>query len=247
MIIAKKNDQGTYAALTQGATFYLEVDIEYTIIDSTIVDPELVSTPRDVEVPDFTLVNGEIVRTVRVVQAIDQRPRDGNVKMVERQVPAKDVINYPWDSLVARSPEELLELGLYHVVEIAVPSGKISTGWVIDEVDGVPTQVHILQDIPPPEPVPVPDLTFRQLLWGLLSEGKITEEEALAAATVRTVPAAIQKAFDLLPPEQIPLAKITWATMSRAIRDDALTSLIAMNNEMNPEDTDEFFWKYSQI
>ena len=46
--------------------------------------------------------------------------------------------------------EELHAIGLYKVVDQAVPDGKMADSWSLQDVAGVPTNVPVLKDIPPP-------------------------------------------------------------------------------------------------
>lgn len=81
---------------------------------------------------------------------------------------------------------------------------------------------------PPAAPAPlVPgSITRRQLLLGLVGAGLITEAEALAAATAGAVPAAIDAIFAQLPPAEALAARVTWATMTVAERDNPLVLAI---------------------
>jgi len=247
MIIAHKDADGVYAVLDPRVPFMRQVAIEHIVIDSTIEGPELVDQEREEKVWDATLVDGQPVRTERTLIAIDQRPRDPSIKVVRRTVPGTDVITYSWPALMAGSDEALAEIDLVRVVETEIPAGKISTGWTVEEVDGVPTQVHTLEDAPPPPPDPVPDIDRRQLLTMLGLNGMITAEEALAAARTGAVPAQIQAVFDQLGPADKLAAEITWATMSVADRGHPLVAALAATRAMTDEQIDDFFRAAAQL
>lgn len=236
MIIARRTSPGVYAVLSPGAPFLRQVDTEVLIFDSTIADPELVGTPRDVQIWDATLVDGQIVRTERVVQAIDQRPRDGAVVMVERHVPATDVLTYSWAGLSAMDADELAALNLVRAVETEVPEGKISTGWTVEDVEGVPTQVHQLEDAPPP-PVPA-TISFRQLVLGLLTFDKAADAQALGA---RTIPPGLQPVVDAMPPDQQLLVALTIQTMTEADRASPLIDVARAAYDWTSGEADDFF------
>lgn len=138
---------------------------------------------------------------------------------------------------------ELEELGLYTIVVESIPLGKRSTAKTLTDVEGVPTYVHTLEDIP----VPVPyTITRRQMILQLVAQELITPEEALDAATTGAVPAAVQAVFDNLEPMDQLAAEITWATMSVAERDNPLVAALAAANEMTDQDVDAFFINASQ-
>lgn len=82
------------------------------------------------------------------------------------------------------------EYGMVPVVAVDVPEGKISTGSTAELIEGVWTQVHALEDAPPP---PVPDrVTARQFKLALLSAGLLDDVEAWIATQSR----AVQIAFE---------------------------------------------------
>lgn len=103
---------------------------------------------------------------------------------------------------------------------IEVPEGaEVAEGWAWDGEAFAP---------PPPAAVVPASISRRQLLLAMAGAGLITDVEALAAATTGAVPAAIDAVFAQLPEAEALAARITWATMSVAERDQALiTALIA--------------------
>jgi hypothetical protein len=242
MIIAKRTAPGVYEEINAGSNIYKQVDVNFTIIDSTIAGPELHNIPREVMIWDTALVDGVPVRTERSVIAIDKRPVNTEIVFMERLVPATDVLSYAWAAIIAMSDEELADLSLYRAVETPVPEGKISVGWTLQDVDGVCTQVHQLEDIPPP---PVPQtLSFRQLVLGLLQEEKTADAQALAS---RTIPPSFQSIIDQMTEQEKVVVQVTILTMTEADRSSSLIGLASLVYEWDDEKIDDFFRTYSQV
>ena len=66
-----------------------------------------------------------------------------------------------------------------------VPEGKRVVSTSVELVEGVPTYVHVLEDIPPP---PIPDrVTARQLKLPLLASDMLADVEAWVAGQSRAV------------------------------------------------------------
>ena len=97
-----------------------------------------------------------------------------------------------------------------------------------------------------PEPVPA-EISPRQLLIGLADKGWITPDEALAAATAGTPPAAVEGVFKALPTEQQLPARITWARMTTVLRTDPLVPLLAAAKGQDADAVDDFFRVYSKV
>lgn len=93
--------------------------------------------------------------------------------------------------------ETRFEYGMVPVVATDVPEGKISTGSTAELIEGVWTQVHMLEDAPPP---PVPDrITSRQFKLQLLAFPAIGGGETLlddVEAWIGTQSRAAQVAFE---------------------------------------------------
>lgn len=67
----------------------------------------------------------------------------------------------------------------------AVPDGKQVISKTVELVEGVPTYVHVLEDIPPP---PIPDrVTARQFKLQLLASDMLDDVEAWVAGQSRAV------------------------------------------------------------
>jgi hypothetical protein len=94
--------------------------------------------------------------------------------------------------------------------------------------------------VAPPEPVPAV-ITRRQMLLQLVIQGIITGDEGVAAATTGAVPASVEAVFAAMPSDAQVAARITWASMSVAERDNPLVATLATANSMSDEDIDDFF------
>lgn len=89
---------------------------------------------------------------------------------------------------------------------------------------------------------PVPSfITARQFLIQLAVSGIITEAEALAAARLGEVPAAIDAIFAALPEQQALGARITWARMTTVPRSDPLFVVAGPALSLSQADIDDFF------
>lgn len=133
---------------------------------------------------------------------------------------------------------------------IAAPDQDVPEGWIAsddaqigwDVVDGVPVS-------PPPRqpgPAPIPDLTFAQLMIGLVAEGWITEAEGDAWLT-GTLPAAASALIDTLPEGQRFAAKARAVRPSVVLRADPLVNTLGAAQGKTPEQMDAFFTTYAQV
>ena len=100
----------------------------------------------------------------------------------------------------------------------------------------------------PPEPAPpVPvSITPRQLWLGLLADGYITETEA-EAASLGTLPAALDAAIAGLPAAERAAARISLRTMQEARRDDPLTDMLAATRGLTDADVDDAFRRWAAL
>jgi hypothetical protein len=115
----------------------------------------------------------------------------------------------------------------------AVPSDEAEIGWTY--ADGVFTPP------PPPDPIeaPVPaTIPLRQLVLGLLSYGKATDAQALAA---RTIPPGFQPVVDQMAADQQLVVALTIQTMTEADRADPLIDLAAAAYGWDATAADDFF------
>lgn len=91
------------------------------------------------------------------------------------------------------------------------------------------------------------ELTARQLFIGMHLSGFISAEEAIAAATVGAMPAAVEAIVAALPEADQVVARITWARMTRVRRADPLVDLLAAAAGQSGDAIDTFFETYSHI
>jgi hypothetical protein len=84
-------------------------------------------------------------------------------------------------------------------------------------------------------------LTNRQLFIALALAGFISEAEALAAARMGTVPAAIEAVFTELPSQDAFAARVTWATMREIPRNHSLITAMIGAGLATGEDVDGIF------
>lgn len=147
---------------------------------------------------------------------------------VARQVEAGEVVNVAeWDGASAFDPGPGLQMTL------------IEPGWGV--VEGRLVQLPAAgsaPDAPPPVPASV---TPRQLLLGLVEDGFITQDEALAAATTGAVPTAIEAVLAGMSGPQAFEARITWAKMTVAERADPLVAALGESRNMDAAALDDFF------
>lgn len=98
----------------------------------------------------------------------------------------------------------------------------------------------------PPAP-PVPNLTFAQLLIGLVSEGWITPAEGRAWRDRVALPIPVQTLIATLPPEQQFIAETRAIAPSEILRADPLVASLGASQGKTPEELDQFFVTYSQV
>jgi hypothetical protein len=105
----------------------------------------------------------------------------------------------------------------------------------------------------PPAPMPEPQpavpttISFRQLILGLLGNGFITAEQALAAAETRARPPQLDAIIATLPGDSALAARITWATMSEARRTDPLFATLIGAGHATAEQVDELFTEAADL
>ncbi len=105
-------------------------------------------------------------------------------------------------------------------------------------------------DPPDVNPVlPAPLLTRKQLILGLLAEGFITMDEAVAAAQNGAVPAAIQAIFDTMLETPLDRAKavVTWASMRDVLPGDPLTQMIRASRSMTDEQFNAMWTRWAAL
>ena len=104
-----------------------------------------------------------------------------------------------------------------------------------------------VETLPENLPAPVPqELSFAQLLIGLVAEGWITEAEG-DAWTNRQLPAAVSDLIAGLPKAQRFAARTKAKLPSVVLRNDALVVALAARQGKTPEQLDDFFRKYADV
>ena len=99
---------------------------------------------------------------------------------------------------------------------------------------------------PPSPTVKIPDLSFPQLLIGLVAEQWITEADG-EAWLAGTLPAAVLEVISSLPTEMQFPAKARALRPSVIVRADPLVAALAAYEGKTPEELDEFFLTYAQV
>ena len=99
---------------------------------------------------------------------------------------------------------------------------------------------------PPAPPVIIPDLSFAQLLIGLVTEGWITEAEG-EGWLVGTLPDPVLLVISLLPTNQQFAAKARATRPSEIVRADPLVGALATAEGKTSSEIDNFFTTYAAI
>lgn len=109
--------------------------------------------------------------------------------------------------------------------------------------DAIAEDASVTVEQPPPPQIP--NLTFAQLLIGLVSEGWITEAEG-EAWLAGTLPAAVSALIGTLPANQRFVARARAIAPSVVLRTDPLVATLGMAQGKTTEQLDTFFLTYSQ-
>ena len=99
---------------------------------------------------------------------------------------------------------------------------------------------------PPVPPAPIPNLSFAQLLIGLVTEQWITEVEG-EAWLAGTLPTAVLTVIDSLPQEQRFAAKARALRPSEVLRSDPLVTAMGTAAGKTTEEINTFFQTYSGV
>ena len=94
---------------------------------------------------------------------------------------------------------------------------------------------------------PAMQLTRRQVFIGMEKAGIITASEAIAVATIGTVPAAIKAAIETLPKDDQTPAMITFGLFQTAYRLDPMVALFQATAGMDDDAMDAFFTTFAAI
>lgn len=119
---------------------------------------------------------------------------------------------------------------------------------IIEIVTDAVTGERFEREVPDPVlNVPVPqEMSFAQLLIGLVAEGWITEAEGDAWVD-RQLPAAVLQLIAGLPQEQRFAARTRAKMPSVVLRNDALVVALATQQGKSAEELDQFFRTYSNV
>jgi len=110
-----------------------------------------------------------------------------------------------------------------------------------------PRLAAAIGQVPIPAPPPsIPNLTFAQLMIGLVTEGWITEAEGIAWLA-GTLPFAVSLVIDTLPVDQQFGAKARAIRPSEIIRADPLVGALATAEGKTSQEIDDFFLTYSAV
>lgn len=99
---------------------------------------------------------------------------------------------------------------------------------------------------PPPPVIAIPNLSFPQLLIGLVTEGWISESDG-EGWLVGTLPAAVLALIATLPTNQQFAAKARATRPSEIIRSDPLVNALGTAEGKTSIELDEFFITYSSV
>lgn len=114
-------------------------------------------------------------------------------------------------------------------------------------IGSVPTLVEATRPvIPTPEPPPA-RLSFPQLLFGLVSEAWITQEEADAWLVSRVLPASVTGMISTLPADQQILARARALQPTEVVISDPMVQSLGQSEGKTPEQMAEFFDTYSKV
>ena len=117
---------------------------------------------------------------------------------------------------------------------------------VADLYDRMTRSPSIQPYVPVTEVVIIPDMSFPQLLIGLVTEQWITEADG-EAWLAGTLPAAVLGVISSLPVQMRFPAKARALRPSVVIRADPLVAALAAYEGKTPEELDEFFLTYAQV
>lgn len=142
-------------------------------------------------------------------------------------------------------PSKLLDV---HVPEIGVEYGMdegedgqpiVGTGYELIE--------WVMEEPPPPDPIPVNEISDRQFFQQLAIAGVITEAEALAAVQTGTIPAALLTFIETMPVEDQFAAKMLVSGAVIFKRDHPMTGALAEGMQWTDEQLNGLWEAASQL
>ena len=129
-------------------------------------------------------------------------------------------------------------------VEWSIPEAPGNRHWQMVQ-DAIAVGATVTLEVP--LAAPVPNLSFAQMLIGLVSEGWITVDEGRAWRDRVSLPTAVVAVISALPEEQQFAAETKALAASVVIRSDPLVSSMAIAAGRTEEEIDNFFRTYSQV
>lgn len=130
----------------------------------------------------------------------------------------------PYNAESVYSDEELAIYGLHRVTVDPIPEGKQLVSYTLEDDDGTPRRVDVLEDTPLP---PLEALNAKQIRLGLLAMG-ITEQDIEAKLALLDEPEKTQ-------------ALIAWRYAPSYVRTDPLLVQIAAAMQLDDATIDEFW------
>lgn len=129
-------------------------------------------------------------------------------------------------------------------VELFIPDAPGNRHWQMVQ-DAIAEGATVTVEEPPAPPVP--NLSFPQLLIGLVTEGWITTEEGRAWRDRVALPAPVAELISKLPPEQQFAAETRTLAPSEVLRNDPLVVSLGEMQQKTPEELDQFFHTYAGV
>lgn len=105
-------------------------------------------------------------------------------------------INASYQTVMLWSDDERAAIGVYPIVDDAIPEGKVATGSTLENDNGTIRRRWALKDAPPP---PVPEsISDRQFAEQLAIDGLISIQEGLDWVSAGIVPTQLQTIVDAI-------------------------------------------------
>lgn len=129
-------------------------------------------------------------------------------------------------------------------VEWSIPEAPGNRYWQMVQ-DAITEGATVTVEGPPH--LPVPNLSFAQLLIGLVSEGWITAEEGRAWRDRAALPKQVSDLIATLPIEQQFAVETRAFAPTQVMRSDPLVSSMAIAAGKTDTELDDFFCRYAQV
>ncbi len=116
---------------------------------------------------------------------------------------------------------------------------EVFAGFLVSEDGGI--------SAPLPDPAPVPNLTFPQLLFGLVTEGFTSEAEANDWLVRRILPPSVDAMISQLPGPQQVLVRARALQPVEVLREDPIINAFGASLGKSSDELDEFFRTYAGV